>query len=180
MKTRFAEVVMMALLGCVVASAQTFGFASAGSALYCNYEQLSYAGDGLWSGFDNFSVCGMSINAVISGFSARIPNDGPNARGVGVVYGDNIYALAGYGPEAQWTVFSKLKCNKQDKLGFYTGAYGWIGVAAFSGFEVGTIYGYLSCTLPSRGDGDVLLRGATSGKIKPKKQNSSAHARTED
>ena len=148
--------------------AQTFGFASTGAGLYCNYEQLSYAGGGLWSGIDNQSVCGMSINAAISGFSASVPNRGGGVHGTGVVYGDNIYAVAGSGaPEAQWTVYTKLKCNKQDKFGYYVGPLAWIGNAAFSGISVGTNLGYLSCTLPSKGDGDVLLRGSTIGKLKP-------------
>jgi hypothetical protein len=161
MKSRLVAVFIVAVLDCALASAQSFGFASTGSGLYCNYEQLSYAGSGLWGGFDNLSACGISLNSVISGFSASVPNDGPAAHGTGVVFGDNIYATTGSGaPYAQWTIYSKLKCRKKNR-GLYTGAYGWVGAAAFSGVYVGSNYGYLSCTLPSKGD--ALLRGTTIG-----------------
>lgn len=63
-----------------------------------------------------------------------------------------------------------LKCNPiNPKTGKFKGAYGWMGVAAISGVYEGYNYGYLSCTLPSKEDGDVLMRGANFGKLSHQK-----------
>jgi hypothetical protein len=132
------------------ASAQTFGFASTGGALYCNYEQLSSAGGGEWAGIDNFSACGSTTNGTISGFSASLAADGEKTGGPGVIYGDSLYAALYGDGTAQWSVFTKLKANKVNRFGAYTGGYSWIGVAAFSGFFAGGNIGYLSATVPGR------------------------------
>lgn len=143
-------VITLLVLGCSFASAQTFGFASVGGGLYCNFEQLSNAGAGAWGGVDNLSACGSSVNSTIAGFNATIPNLGQPTGGQGVVYGDSIYAAYSGNPFAQWTVFTKLKCNSQNRFGQYLGSYGWNGVAAFSGFFAGGNHGYLSCSVPNR------------------------------
>lgn len=145
-----------------LASAQSFGFASSGSGLYCNYEQLQSLGT-VYAGDDNLSACGYSFNSTIAGIPGTIA-PGQEVHGSGVFYGDNIYALEG-DPEAQWEVFTLLKCNKLNpKTGKFKGGYGWLGVAAFSGIYLGGNYGYLSCTLPSPTDGDALMRGKSMGK----------------
>lgn len=163
MKSKILAIVTLGILGCALASAQTFGFASAGD-FYCNYEQLRYYGGGLWSGVDNLSACGISVNATISGFTAATPNVGLQAHGKGVIYGDSIYATFNGDPFAQWTVFTKLKCNKV-KFGKYVGPYYWEGVAAFSGFFAGTNQGWLSCTIPGK-NGVVPTLGVTTGAIR--------------
>lgn len=150
MRMKMLAVLTLVLCGCVFASAQTFGFASTGGGLYCNYEQLSNAGSGAWGGVDNVSACGGSVNATISGFDATVPAHGQPTGGAGVVYGDSIYAAFSGDPYAQWTVFTKLKCAKQNRFGQYTGNYGWVGVAAFSGFFAGGNHGYLSCSVPGK------------------------------
>ena len=142
-----------------LASAQSFGFASTGGGLYCNYEQFTYMSGGLAAGYDNLSPCGVSVNATIAGFNASVPA-GPQAHGKGVVYGDSIYAVYNGDPYAMWGVFSKLKCNKQNKFGQYVGALGWEGNAAFSGLELGTNQGFLSCTIPGK-NGAAPTKGAT-------------------
>ena len=143
-----------------LASAQTFGFGTGpGGGLYCNYEQLSYAGGGLWGGVDNLSPCGASYST-LSGFTASVPA-GPMAHGKGVVYGDSIYAAYNGLPEAMWTVFTKLKCNKVNKFGQFTGPDGWEGVAAFSGFFAGTNQGPLSCAIPGK-NGVAPTKGANT------------------
>ncbi|MGA2001869.1 MAG: hypothetical protein ABSG70_00725 [Terriglobales bacterium] len=167
---RFALIVGFSLFVCCgLASAQTFGFASSGSGLYCNYEQLNSFGPGLYGGDDNLSACGDSVNATIAGIAGTIA-PGQKVHGSGVFYGDNIYALEG-DLDAQWEVFTLLKCNKLNpKTGKYKGGYGWVGVASMSGVVLGTNYGYLSCTLPSPPDGDALMRGKSMGKIALHKQ----------
>lgn len=150
MKLQSLLVITLLVLGCSFASAQTFGFASVGGGLYCNYEQLASGGSGAWGGLDNVSACGGSLNANISGFNANLPNMGQPTGGEGVIYGDSIYASFSGNNNAQWTVFTRLKCNKQNKYGQYTGNYGWTGVAAFSGIFVGGNHGFLSCSHPGK------------------------------
>jgi hypothetical protein len=170
-KSKYFLAFGLLVIGCGFASAQTFGFASTGGGIYCNYIQLSYSGGGLWGGFDNFSVCGGAPYSTISGFSASVSKKSGNAvYGDGVIYGDSIYAASSGEPQDQWTVFTKLKCNKLGKDGHYTGDFGWIGVAAFSGVFGGTSYGYLTCTIPSKTDGDAIMRGPTMGRIKRPKR----------
>jgi len=150
----------LVVFGCAFASAQTFGFASVGGGLYCNFEQLSNAGAGAWAGFDNTSACGGSINAVISGFNATLPAMGQPTGGAGVVCGDNIYAALSGVNFAQWTVFTKLKCNKQNRFGQYVGSYGWVGAAGFSGYYLGGNHGFLSCSIPGKA-GAYPTKGAS-------------------
>jgi len=138
------------VFGCAFASAQTFGFASVGGGLYCNFEQLENAGAGAWGGTDNLSACGLGENSTVSGFNATVPNFGQPAGGAGVVYGDSIYAVTSGDPFLQWTVFTKLKCNRQNSRGQYLGSYGWVGAASFSGFYFGGNHGFLSCSIPGR------------------------------
>jgi len=146
-----------------LASAQTFGFGTSigGSGLYCNYEQLFYYGGALWAGEDNLSACPYAPvgYSAAAGFGASVPNVGPAAHGKGVVYGDSIYAAYDGIAEAQWTVFTKLKCNKVSKTGVYTGTDGWEGVAGFYGFFGGTNAGPLSCNIPAK-NGVKATKGA--------------------
>ena len=156
-------VLTLVVFGCAFASAQTFGFGTAvgGSGLYCDYEQLSYSGGGLWGGLDNYSACGFSVNPTISGFSGTVANHGELAHGAGVIYGDSVYAVISGDPFAQWTVFTKLKCNHTNKFGAFTGTDGWEGVAAFSGFVAGTNQGPLSCSIPGK-NGHAPTKGAST------------------
>jgi hypothetical protein len=151
------------VFACASTSAQSFGFASTGGGLYCNYEQLAYAGTGLWGGVDNLSSCGITVNSTLSGFTNSVANNGEQAHGDGVIYGDAIYVALSGNLYAQWTAFTKLKCNSKNKKGRFIGSYGWIGVGAFSGIVTTVHYGYLSCTLPARGDGEIQMRGTTVG-----------------
>ena len=158
---KLALVIAVLALG-TLASAQTFGFGvSFGSTgMYCNYEQLkAYSGD-LWAGADNLSVCGSSYST-ISGFGASVPAAaGAAVHGKGVIYGDSIYAVYNGLSEAQWTVFSALKCNKV-RAGRFIGGYGWEGVAGFSAFLAGTNQGPLSCSIPGK-NGHTPSKGAAT------------------
>ncbi|MGA2001890.1 MAG: hypothetical protein ABSG70_00830 [Terriglobales bacterium] len=159
MRMKGLFVTMLLLMGCVGASAQSFGFLSPGGGLYCNYLQLAYAGNGAWGGLDNFSVCGQSVNSTISGFSATLAGDGQAGHGAGVIYGDSVYAVLSGDPYAQWTAWTSLKCNKI-KNGKITGKVSFVGVAALSGHFLGGNYGYLSCSIPGK-DGVAPTRGST-------------------
>ncbi len=163
MKIKTMLVITLLALGCSFASAQTFGFTSAGgSGLYCNYEQLFNQGFGIYAGIDNLSPCGAPLNATIIGFRADTPNQGAPVYGNGVVVGDNIYDAFSLGyTGAQWAVFSKLKCNQHYKNGQFKGTWSWIGVAGFSGFWFGDNYGFLSCSIPGP---LAVSHGTTVGK----------------
>ena len=66
-------------------------------------------------------------------------------------YGDNL----GYFSTDEWTVHSALKCNKAEPehRAAYKGAYSWIGVAGSTfGFYFGDNYGFLSCSIPAKGN----------------------------
>ena len=158
MKVTLAVVSLVLL--CSFASAQTFGFASVGGGLYCNFEQLTNNGSGIWSGVDNLSACGASVNSTISGFNVGVPNIGLPTGGQGVAYGDSIYAVFSGDPFAQWTVFTRLACNNKDRYGHYLGHLGWFGLASFSGFFAGGNTGYLSCSIP--GPKEAPTKGAST------------------
>lgn len=155
----------LTLLACTFASAQSFGFASVSGGLYCNYIVVSDQGGVGIVGTDNLSACGSSVNSVIAGFVATVPNRGQPAHGAGVVYGDSIYAVTSDDSQAMWAVFDKLKCSKQNKSGKYVGALGWEGIAAFSGFFAGTNEGYVSCTIPGK-NGMAPTKGPTTGAFR--------------
>jgi len=144
-----------------LASAQTFGFTSVGGGLYCNYEQLVNYGSGIWAGSDNLSACGVGVNATIMGIQSTVPAIGLPTGGQGVVYGDTIYATYNGLTTAQWTVFTKTKCNRQDRFGHYLGSLGWVGLAGFSGFYAGSNQGYLSCSIPGQ-KGVAATKGAST------------------
>jgi hypothetical protein len=163
-KLKVLAVLTLVVLGCVFVSAQTFGFGTSigGTGLYCNYEQLKDYGGGLWAGVDNLSMCGGTYST-ISGFNATVPNTA-QAHGKGVVYGDNIY-WAYNGAQAQWTVFTKLKCNKKNKSGRYVGLNGWVGVASITGVFAGFNQGPLSCEIPGK-RGVVPTAGVSTSAIR--------------
>jgi len=150
MKLKSLAVLTLLVFGCSFASSTsyTFGFASTGGGLYCDYEQFnnnSPFGPYLWQGVDNLSVCGVAYNATLVGVSATIPKSaGLPLSGKGVFFADNIYdafspPFTGY----QWAYFSLLKCS--------TKKYGWIGFAGSpSGNIFGDNYGYLSCKIPGK------------------------------
>ena len=162
MKLKSLLVITLFVVACSFASAQSFGFASTGGGLYCNYEQLNGTyGLGLWAGWDNLSACGVSVNGVISGFNATDKPLGEPVSGAGVIYGDNIYAVYNGITYMQWSVFTKLKANKVNKYGHFLGNYSWIGVAGYNGYVLGTNYGYLSATLPGA-KGVVVTKGAST------------------
>jgi hypothetical protein len=166
LKLKSLLVITLFVVACSFASAQTFGFASIGGGLYCNFEQLSFGFNGEWGGVDNLSACGSSINSTISGFNASLANLGELTGGPGVIYGDSIYAAYNGDPFAQWTVFTKLKCNTQNRFGSYKGGYSWVGVAAFSGFFAGDNRGYLSCSTPGSAGHAPTLRSSALSKAK--------------
>ena len=172
MKISRLAVLALVTLASFVATAQTFGFATTGGGLYCNYEQLSYYGGGLWAGSDNLSACGVSTYAEIVGFTVTVPNQGSGAHGAGVVYGDAIFtALVPGDAGNEYAVFTKLKCNKKDKSGHYLGANGWIGIAGITGYFAGVANGPLSCDIPGRNGIEPTLGISAGAAIQDSKRN---------
>ena len=95
MKLKSLLVITLFVVACSFASAQTFGFASTGGGLYCNYEQLTNAGTGFYGGLDNLSACGLSVNGTLSGFLGSVKNEGGPGIWAGVTYGDSVFAAEG-------------------------------------------------------------------------------------
>lgn len=153
------------------ASAQTFSFwNSAGTLEYCNFNVITYHSGGVVAGYDNVVTgCFMSINSPIVGFDATTPALGLPAHGKGIVVGDGIYDAASmvYTGE-QWTVWQSLKASKKNKkTGYFTGPYGWVGVAGdYTGYYFGDNYGYLGSGYPGP---KAAVNGTTSGKMTVRK-----------
>ncbi len=149
MTSKRLAIISVLLLGCGLASAQSFGFESVGGTLYCNYEQLSHPdgyGSDVWWGIDNLTTCGQSYSAVIVGVGGGLSRAG-NVAGFalkGVAYADNLYDAFSSSPPTgvQWFVVTNLKCSKK--------RYGWIGFAGYPGLIFGSNYGPLSCTIPGK------------------------------
>lgn len=169
MKVKSLVVFILLVLGCSFASAQTytFGFADTNGDLYCNYEQFSIGSQGLVSGIDNLSACGISTNGSLVGLQGKFPLLGPKYVTAGATLTDNSVELEGCTGE-QVILYTALKCSQPDKNGKYHGKYGWLMVLAIDGYIVGENYGYLSCTIPAKGDGDALMRGTTWGNLREK------------
>ncbi len=161
MTSKRLAIISLLVLGCSFASAQSFGFLSAGKSIeYCNYEQLSHPkgeGSDVWWGFDNLKPCGTSIDAFIVGIGGGLSRAG-NPAGFslkGVAYADNIYdAWSQPYTGIQWFIVTNLKCS--------TKRFGWIGFASYNGVIFGDNYGYLSCTIPGK-DGAVPGNRLTTG-----------------
>lgn len=170
MKLKSLLVITLFVVACGFASAQSFGFGTAGGLyLYCNYEQLSVYGGTVYQGVDNLSACGASYNGTVAGIKGGLTAAG-NPIGfavTGVTYGDNIYdadSLAYTG--AQWDVTAAAKCVKKNKkTGKYGPKYGWIGFASVSGVIFGNNYGFLTCDLPTSGASPVKGMSIGNGKI---------------
>jgi hypothetical protein len=166
MKMKTLAVITLVVLACSFASAQsyTFGFVDADGYVFCNYEQFTVSG-GLAVGIDNLSVCGYPANSTIVGGAGKDPTLGQGYSGVvDAILADNIYdVISGTDTGEQLVYFQALKCNQPNKNRQYHGKYGWLIEAAISGTIFGDNYGYLTCTIPEKGDS--LLRGTTSGKL---------------
>lgn len=161
-------VLTLVVFSCAFASAQTFGFGTAGGAyLYCNYIQLSNVFGSpftVWQGTDNLSACGHAFNATavgISGKQSKVQNPAGYKLN-GVTYGDNLYDAYSYTlTGAQWDVTQNLKCTN---IGAKKVVLGWIGWAASSGFVFGDNGGVLACQIP--GKGNTPVKGASFGNSK--------------
>jgi hypothetical protein len=169
MKTSVLVVITLLVLGCGLASAQsyTFGFVDPEGQMFCNYEQFTVSG-GLAVGIDNLSVCDYPVNSTLLGGQAKAPQIGQGYSGVvDAILADNVFDVEfGIDTGEQLVYFQALKCNQPDKNGQYHGKYGWLAEAAVDGTIFADDYGYLSCTIPEKGD--ALLRGTTSGKLRGK------------
>jgi hypothetical protein len=169
MNVKSLVALILLVLGYSFALAQTytFGFVDTNGNLFCNYEQLWVDSGALVTGTDNLSACGYPNNGYLLGMQGKFPA-GPTLVTSGAALNDNSVEVEGGCTGIQVLLYTALKCNKPDKNGKYHGKYGWLNVAAVSGFLFGSDYGYLSCTIPSKGDGDALMRGTTWGNLREK------------
>jgi hypothetical protein len=163
-------VLTLVVFGCAFASAQTFGFGTAGGDyLYCNYEAGLNNAFGspfaVWAAVDNLSACGHSFNATMVGIAgklSKVQNPAGFALSKGVTMADNLYDAYSYGlTGAQWDVTQNGACTN---LGAKKVKEGWIGFASESGFVFGDNYGVLACSIPSKGKANV--KGLSIGNAK--------------
>ncbi len=155
-------VIALLVLGCSLASAQTFGFLSVeGQDEFCDYEVLQQLVPyDVWQGSDVLSPCNGPVNATIVGVSARLSAaDNPIGFSLkGVAYADNIFdAFSESYTGLQLLRITDLKCS--------TKKYGWVLFASISGEIFGDNYGYLSCNIP--GKNGVVATGGLSTGSKP-------------
>jgi len=156
-------VIALLVLGCCLASAQTFGFLSVeGRNEFCDYEVLQQLVPyDVWQGSDVLSACNVSVNATIVGVSAKL-SAAENPVGFplkGVAYADNIYDAFSQSYTGQQVLrITDLKCSREK--------YGWILFAGISGIMLGDNYGYLSCEIPGK-NGAVATRGLSTGSELP-------------
>ena len=175
LKLKSLLVITLIVIACSFASAQTFGFGTAGGDyLYCNYEQLSNtygAPFTVWQGTDNLSACagGQGENATMGGVKGALskPDNPFGAFPIsGVVLGDNLYDAYSLAFTAeQWTVVSNLKCTN---IGAKKAKEGWVGIASYGGFVFGGNYGVLACTVYKPEDGRAT-KGVSFGKTNVKR-----------
>jgi len=160
MRSESLVLISLLALSCGLASAQSFGFESAGGMLYCNYLQLSHPngyGSDVWWGFDNLTACGVGYSAVIVGVGGGLTKaENPAGFAVkGVAYADNVYdAFSPPYTGLQYFVVTNLKCSSKK--------FGWIAFASVSGRVWADNYGYLSCQIPGE-DGAVASNKLTTG-----------------
>ncbi len=173
MKLKSLLVITLLVIGCSFASAQTFGFGTAGGDyLYCNYIQLSNvygAPYAVWQGTDNLSACGHGYNATVVGVKGGLskPGNPGGFAATGVTYADNIYDAYSYTlTGVQWDVSQSLKCTN---LGAKKAKEAWIGFASVSGFVFGDNYGTVACSIPGRDKG-AKMKGLSIGTAKAPKR----------
>lgn len=162
-KTLGVIILVLASSSALAQTPGTFSFWNAAGTLeYCNYNVIAMNSGGVVAGTDNLvTFCNYTYNSALIGLAATTPNLGLPAYGKGAVLGDGIYDSEDLGYTGlQWTMWQSTRVSKK-KQGFFTGRYGWIGVAgSFSGFYFGDNFGFLSAGLPVNGAG----HGTTAGK----------------
>lgn len=175
MKFKSVAIIVLAILGCSFAGAQTqqtytFGFLSIEGEQYCNYELLQQfsSNSAIWQGLDVLDACNVwpIVEATLVGATAKVsgPSNPVRIPINGVFYADNIYDAANYGYTGiQWFVLTDLKPS--------TSKYGWVGFASYDGIIYGAEYGYLTTTLPDANTSKHIL--STGQKAKPTKAQNS-------
>jgi hypothetical protein len=167
LKLKTLLVVSLFVLGCSFASAQTFGFASTGGGLDCNFEILFNLGasglNGLYTGIDDSEVCNGTYSW-LSGYAASLPSAGggplgSGVTGAGVSLNDTFLAEEDDCTTCSVSLFSKLKANKFNKhTGACSGKPSWIVVFWVSGYPFEAVDGCLSDDLP-RTHPDKVIAG---------------------
>jgi len=149
-------VITLVVLGCSFALAQAPGTYSfwdaAGTLEYCNFNVITTNSLGVVGGYDNVTTgCFLLYNSPLIGLAATTPALGLPAHGKGAVMGDGIYDASAFAYTGlQWTVWQSAKVSKK-KHGFFSGAYGWLGVAgSYTGLYFGDNYGYLGSGYPEK------------------------------
>ena len=139
MKLKSLLTIVLLVLGCSAAFAQSYSFgflSSSGVNEYCNYESFTVGGKANFylQGYDVLSACPYSpvSGAAINGFAINVPIAAfAPVHGKAYVYSDQIFdAYYGGWTQEQWTVLTNIVPTK---LRF--GNYSWAGYVGFFGYE---------------------------------------------
>jgi hypothetical protein len=147
LKLKSLLVITLLVLGCSAAFAQTytFGFENYnGSVLYCNYETFTLSNGGyVAAGTDNIvTACGGAVNATMIGTKTTVPLAAALGQtGAAYGFGDTLYTAL-YGANEQWFVISKTKASAKKQ--------GWVGLAGYAGYFVGSNAGLLTTSIPGK------------------------------
>jgi hypothetical protein len=156
---------LFVVLGCSFSSAQTFGFASTGGGLACNFEILFNVGSGLYEGFDDAYDCGETYS-FLSGYAASLPSPGPFDSGVdgaGVIMNDTLLGQYDDCLTCSVTLYSKTKANKFKKNGECSGKPSWVVVEWVSGYPFFAVDGCLTDELPKTHADKVMANKGAYG-----------------
>ncbi len=152
MKLKSLVVLVVLVLGCSAAFAQSYSFgflSSSGVREYCNYESFTVGGRANFylQGYDVLSACPYSpvSGAAINGFAINVPIAAfAPVHGAAYVYADQLYdAYYGAWTQEQWVVITKLAPGK-----IQFGKETWAGYVGFFGYEFLGNYGFLTATIP--------------------------------
>jgi len=134
MKSKIWVVIVLFLLACALASAQTFTLKSAIDDQGCTVQlQNVYGGVWLVNG-----TCFPASIGITGGLTAKQNPLGFAIKGV--TFGWT--APQPVGDPYQWVVVIRTTCSDKH--------YGWVGFAEQDGVYIGPSYGYLSCDGPAR------------------------------
>jgi hypothetical protein len=167
LKLKTLAVIALLVLGCSAAFAQTtvtFGFQDyTGSILYCNYETFTYGGaDNFYAqGIDNLSNCSAANPAAtVEGLKISIYQAANTpVPGWGYAMADNIVdAIYGVYTGEQWLYLTHTKANNPRFP-----KWGWAGYIGYGGYEFFGNYGYLSSTIPAKGNGATSWKSTVQG-----------------
>ena len=136
MKSKILAVIVLFVLGCALASAQTFTLKSAVGAQGCTFQFQNVQG-GVWLVTENCNGSTTSSIGISGGLTAKQNPAGFAIKGV--IFGETIPQQ--YGDPYQLVLVVRTTCSDKQ--------YGWVEFIEQDGVYIGYNYGYVSCDVPA-------------------------------